>query len=125
MSLRDAALGTAVALAWGLNFVAIRLGLDDLPPMLFVSLRFLLAAQPTRGLDVGAVQAVYGHIRAAADRGVGVLLISSELDELLSVADRVLVLYRGHVMGSCPTAGAERARIGAWMAGHREEEVAA
>lgn len=88
-------------------------------------LRFLLAAQPTRGLDVGAVQAVYGHIRAAADRGVGVLLISSELDELLSVADRVLVLYRGHVMGSCPTAGAERARIGAWMAGHREEEVAA
>ena len=85
-------------------------------------LRFLLAAQPTRGLDVGAVEAVYGHIRAAADRGVGVLLISSELDELLSVADRVLVLYRGRVMGSCLTAGADRARIGAWMAGHREKE---
>ena len=85
-------------------------------------LRFLLAAQPTRGLDVGAVEAVYGHIRAAADRGVGVLLISSELDELLSVADRVLVLYRGRVMGACPTAGADRARIGAWMAGHRDKE---
>ncbi len=85
-------------------------------------LRFLLAAQPTRGLDVGAVEAVYGHIRAAADRGVGVLLISSELDELLSVADRVLVLYRGRVMGTCPTAGADRARIGAWMAGHRDDE---
>lgn len=85
-------------------------------------LRFLLAAQPTRGLDVGAVEAIYGHIRAAADRGVGVLLISSELDELLSVADRVLVLYRGRVMGTCPTAGADRARIGAWMAGHRDDE---
>ncbi|MDI3382234.1 ABC transporter ATP-binding protein [Xenophilus aerolatus] len=85
-------------------------------------LRFLLAAQPTRGLDVGAVEAVYGHVRAAADRGVGVLLISSELDELLSVADRVLVLYRGRVMGTCPTAGADRTRIGAWMAGHRDDE---
>ncbi|MDN4591364.1 ABC transporter ATP-binding protein [Xenophilus aerolatus] len=85
-------------------------------------LRFLLAAQPTRGLDVGAVEAVYGHIRAAADRGVGVLLISSELDELLSVADRVLVLYRGRVMGTCPTTGADRARIGAWMAGHRDDK---
>jgi simple sugar transport system ATP-binding protein len=83
-------------------------------------LRFLLAAQPTRGLDVGAVEAVYGHIRAAAARGVGVLLISSELDELLAVADRVLVLYRGRIMGECRTAGADRARIGAWMAGHAE-----
>lgn len=87
-------------------------------------LRFLLAAQPTRGLDVGAVEAVYRHIRAAANRGAGVLLISSELDELLSVADRVLVLYRGRIMGSCPAAGAERARIGAWMTGHREEVMA-
>ncbi|MFO6420848.1 ABC transporter ATP-binding protein [Hylemonella sp. W303a] len=85
-------------------------------------LRFLLAAQPTRGLDVGAVEAVYGHIRAAAARGVGVLLISSELDELLSVAHRVVVLYRGRIMGSCATAGADRSRIGAWMAGHREEQ---
>lgn len=85
-------------------------------------LRFLLAAQPTRGLDVGAVEAVYGHIRAAAARGVGVLLISSELDELLSVAHRVVVLYRGRIMGSCATAGADRARIGAWMAGHRDQE---
>ena len=83
-------------------------------------LSFLLAAQPTRGLDVGAVEAVYGHIRAACDRGVGVLLISSELDELLAVADRVVVLYRGRVMGQCPADVAHRDRIGAWMAGHTE-----
>ena len=80
-------------------------------------LRFLLAAQPTRGLDVGAVEAVYQHIRDACASGVGVLLISSELDELLRVADRVLVLYRGRVMGECEAAPAERERIGAWMAG--------
>ena len=79
---------------------------------------FLLAAQPTRGLDVGAVEAVYGQIRRACQAGVGVLLISSELDELLSVADRIVVLYRGQVMGHCPATPAARERIGAMMAGH-------
>jgi simple sugar transport system ATP-binding protein len=83
-------------------------------------LAFLMAAQPTRGLDVGAVEAVYGHIRAACERGVGVLLISSELDELISVADRVVVLYRGRIMGECPAEPAQRDRIGAWMAGHAQ-----
>ncbi|BBU30650.1 sugar ABC transporter ATP-binding protein [Burkholderia sp. THE68] len=81
---------------------------------------FLLAAQPTRGLDVGAVAAVYSHIRAARDRGVGVLLISSELDELMSVADRIVVLYRGRIMGTCTPEAGNRGRIGAWMAGAGE-----
>jgi simple sugar transport system ATP-binding protein len=78
---------------------------------------FLMAAQPTRGLDVGAVAAVYDHIRAARDAGVGVLLISSELDELMAVADRIVVLYRGRIMGSCKPDPTQRERIGAWMAG--------
>jgi ABC-type uncharacterized transport system ATPase subunit len=81
-------------------------------------LRLLVAAQPTRGLDVGAVEAIYAHIRAAAKRGVAVLLSSSELDELLTVADRLLVMYRGRVMGQCDARGSDRGRIGAWMAGH-------
>lgn len=81
-------------------------------------LRFLLAAHPTRGLDVGAVEAVYGHIRSACSAGAGVLLISSELDELLNVADRVVVMYRGRLMGTCRAESGERDRIGAWMAGH-------
>ena len=77
-----------------------------------------VAAQPTRGLDVGAVAAVYGHIRAASDRGVAILLISSELDELLTVADRIVVLYRGRIMGSCVAdPDRKRGRIGAMMAG--------
>ena len=78
---------------------------------------FLLAAQPTRGLDVGAVEAVYGHIEAACARGVGVLLISSELDDLLRVADRIVVMYRGRIMGECRADAGQRDRIGAWMAG--------
>jgi ABC-type uncharacterized transport system ATPase subunit len=81
------------------------------------NLTLLVAAQPTRGLDVGAVEAVYGHIRAVRDQGVAVLLISSELDELLAVADRIVVLYRGRIMGSCPARQDQRDRIGAMMAG--------
>ncbi|MGA7803220.1 MAG: ABC transporter ATP-binding protein, partial [Bradyrhizobium sp.] len=81
------------------------------------NLACLVAAQPTRGLDVGAVAAVYSHIRAACSRGVAILLVSSELDELLTVADRIVVLYRGRIMGSCPADPARREAIGAMMAG--------
>jgi ABC-type uncharacterized transport system ATPase subunit len=82
------------------------------------NLGLLVAAQPTRGLDVGAVEAIYLHIKKAADAGAGVLLISSELDELLNVADRIVVMYRGRIMGECPGRVSQRARIGAMMAGH-------
>jgi general nucleoside transport system ATP-binding protein len=81
------------------------------------NLSCLVAAQPTRGLDVGAVAAVYSHIRTACSHGIAVLLVSSELDELLTVADRIVVLYRGQIMGSCPADPARRAAIGAMMAG--------
>jgi simple sugar transport system ATP-binding protein len=84
------------------------------------NLACLVAAQPTRGLDVGAVAAVYGHIRAACARGVAILLVSSELDELLTVADRIVVLYRGRIMGSCVADPAQRATIGAMMAGQAQ-----
>lgn len=77
----------------------------------------LVAAQPTRGLDVGAVAAVYRHIQDARDRGVGVLLISSELDEVLAVADRIVVFYRGSIIGTSLKGQHDSKRIGAWMAG--------
>jgi simple sugar transport system ATP-binding protein len=77
----------------------------------------LVAAQPTRGLDVSAVEAVYRQIRAVARRGVGVLLISSELDELIAVADRIAVLYRGRLVGERPADMSERGAIGALMSG--------
>jgi simple sugar transport system ATP-binding protein len=82
------------------------------------NLNFLLAAQPTRGLDVGAVEGVYAHIRRACDAGVGVLLISSELDELLAVSSRVLVIYRGRIVGEARASSANRDAIGAMMSGH-------
>jgi simple sugar transport system ATP-binding protein len=87
------------------------------------NLACLVAAQPTRGLDVGAVAAVYDHIRAASTRGVAILLVSSELDELLSVADRIVVLYRGRIMGACVADPARREDIGAMMAGHTQDHV--
>ncbi|NEB35654.1 ABC transporter ATP-binding protein [Streptomyces sp. SID14515] len=64
----------------------------------------LAAAQPTRGLDVGAVDAVLGRLREAAARGVGVLVVSSELDELLALCDRIAVAYRGRLLGPVDTA---------------------
>jgi ABC-type uncharacterized transport system ATPase subunit len=82
----------------------------------------MVAAQPTRGLDVGAVAAVYSHIRDACARGVAILLVSSELDELLTVADRIVVLYRGKIMGSCVADPARREQIGAMMAGQSQSE---
>jgi simple sugar transport system ATP-binding protein len=82
------------------------------------NLIFLLAAQPTRGLDVGAIEAVYGLIRDACARGVGVLLVSSELDELMAVADRIVVIYRGKIVGERPAHPSHRHAIGVMMSGH-------
>jgi ABC-type uncharacterized transport system ATPase subunit len=87
-------------------------------------LLFLLAAQPTRGLDAGAVEAVYTDIRRARDRGVGVLLVSSELEELLAVADRVLVIYRGRIVGDVAKGPDQNEIVGRLMSGQAAREVA-
>jgi simple sugar transport system ATP-binding protein len=78
----------------------------------------LVAAQPTRGLDVGAVETVYRHIRSACERGAGVLLISSELDELIQASNRIAVIYRGRIVGELPAAPSNRDAIGTLMSGH-------
>jgi simple sugar transport system ATP-binding protein len=80
---------------------------------------FLLAAQPTRGLDVGAIEAVYGRIRSAREAGRGVLLISSELEELMAVSDRIAVIYRGRLVGELPAGSFSREALGAMMSGHQ------
>jgi simple sugar transport system ATP-binding protein len=59
----------------------------------------VVAAQPTRGLDIGAVGFVLERLRRVADAGTAVLVISSELDELMAVCDRILVAYRGQLLG--------------------------
>ena len=77
----------------------------------------LVAAQPTRGLDVGAIEYMTDQLRQAAGSGVGILLISSELDEILELADRILVIYRGQVTGEMTRSEATREKIGRLMGG--------
>jgi simple sugar transport system ATP-binding protein len=60
--------------------------------------RFLIASQPTRGVDVGAIESIHSRILQARDQGMAVLLLSSELDEIMALSDRVLVLYEGRVV---------------------------
>jgi simple sugar transport system ATP-binding protein len=80
-------------------------------------IRLLVAAQPTRGLDVGSIEFIHGQIVAARNAGKAVLLVSAELDEILALADRIGVLYRGRLAAVLPRAAATRERLGLLMAG--------
>ena len=80
-------------------------------------LRCLVAAQPTRGLDVGAVEFVWKQLAAARDRGVAILLISTDLDEVMSMADRCCVIYRGRLVAHCSREELDRERLGLAMGG--------
>src|SRR5690606_36930415 len=77
----------------------------------------VVAASPTRGLDVGAIEAVREAILAAADRGAGVLLISEDLDEVLDLSDRVAVMYEGRIVGVVDRADADVTELGLLMGG--------
>jgi simple sugar transport system ATP-binding protein len=77
----------------------------------------LLAYQPTRGLDLGASEELLGRLREAAETGSAVLVISSNLDELIRIGDRILVLYRGRVTGEAQGWAASREMLAAWMTG--------
>jgi simple sugar transport system ATP-binding protein len=76
----------------------------------------LIAVNPTRGLDIGATEFVHSQLRAQRDRGAAVLLISTELDEVLALSDRIGVLYEGRLVGSGPPT-TPRATLGLWMGG--------
>ena len=79
--------------------------------------QLLIAAQPTRGVDVGSIEFIHRRIVAKRDEGVAVLLISAELDEILSLSDRVIVMYQGSVVAEVARADATREQIGLYMAG--------
>ncbi|HWI43409.1 MAG TPA: ABC transporter ATP-binding protein [Nocardioides sp.] len=83
-------------------------------------LRLLVAAQPTRGVDVGSIEFIHKQVVAARDSGVPVLLVSTELDEIAALSDRIMVLYRGRVVGIVP-ADTPRETLGLMMAGERPE----
>ncbi len=85
--------------------------------------KVLVAAQPTRGLDVGAIDYMSAQIRQVAERGVGVLLISSELDEILDLASRIVVIFEGRIIGEMPRSEATRERLGLLLGGRVEADV--
>jgi simple sugar transport system ATP-binding protein len=87
-------------------------------------IRLLVAAQPTRGVDVGSIEFLHERIVAERDRGSAVLIVSTELDEVLGLADRIVVMYRGRVVGIVPP-HTSRDALGLMMAGVPEDEAVA
>jgi len=79
--------------------------------------RLLMAAQPTRGVDVGSIEFIHRRIVEARDAGAAVLLVSAELDEILSLSDRIAVIHAGRVVAEMDAADADRTEIGRLMAG--------
>jgi general nucleoside transport system ATP-binding protein len=87
-------------------------------------LRLLVAAQPTRGVDVGSIEFIHKRIIATRDAGVPVLVVSTELDEVAALADRIMVMYRGRIVGIVP-GDTPRDVLGLMMAGEQPAEGAA
>ncbi len=83
----------------------------------------LIAAQPTRGLDVGAIEYVHRRLVEQRDAGKAILLISLELEEVLSLADRILVIYEGRIVGEFPPTATEE-QLGIAMTGGGHEAAA-
>ena len=79
----------------------------------------LLVAQPTRGIDVAAALYIHGRLREQRRQGTAVLIISEDLDEVMSLADRVLVMYEGTIIGEADPRASTRAEIGLTTAGVR------
>ena len=81
----------------------------------------LLVGQPTRGVDIGAIEFIHQQIVALRDQGKAILLISVELDEILSLSDRVLVMFDGEIMGERQPAKTNEKELGLLMAGVSEK----
>ncbi|MEZ5175045.1 MAG: ABC transporter ATP-binding protein [Acidimicrobiia bacterium] len=86
--------------------------------------KVLVASQPSRGLDVGAIEYIGERIRHAADEGVGVLLISTDLSEIIALSDRILVIYRGRIIGEMARSELDVERLGLLIGGTTEDEDA-
>ena len=84
----------------------------------------LLAAQPTRGVDVGAIEFIHAQLRRARDEGKAILLVSAELREVLALSDRIAVMYGGRLVTVMPRAEASEEVLGAWMTGAQRGAVA-
>lgn len=83
----------------------------------------LVAVQPTRGLDVGAIEYIHSQLVAQRDKGKAVLLVSLELDEVMDVSDRILVMYEGEIVGQLDPKKITVEELGLYMAGAKRDEV--
>jgi simple sugar transport system ATP-binding protein len=85
-------------------------------------LKLIVAAQPTRGLDVGSIEYIHKRIVAKRDEGTAVLIVSTELEEVLSLGDRIPVMYQGHIVDILDPEEATPERLGLLMGGAHPEE---
>ncbi len=85
----------------------------------------LVAVQPTRGLDVGAIEFIHKQLVAQRDQGKAVLLVSLELDEVMDVSDRILVMYEGEIVGQLDPKKITVEELGLYMAGAKRDTVPA
>jgi simple sugar transport system ATP-binding protein len=87
------------------------------------TVKVLIANQPTRGLDVGSIEYIHHQIIQMRDQGVAVLLVSAELDEIIALADRIAVMYRGQIVATLDANKATRENLGLLMAGAQVEKL--
>lgn len=87
--------------------------------------RLLICAQPTRGVDVGAIEFIHQQVIAQRDQGAAVLLVSAELDEIFSLSDRIAVMYNGQIVSVMPAAEVTEHKLGFLMLGGRLEDYEA
>jgi len=85
--------------------------------------KVVVVSQPTRGLDIGAIEFIHKTLISMRGKGIAMLLISMELDEIFSLSDRILVFYEGEIMGEVTPDEVDREEIGLMMAGHKKAEV--
>jgi simple sugar transport system ATP-binding protein len=83
----------------------------------------LIAVQPTRGLDVGAIEYIHKQLIKHRDQGKAILLVSLELDEVMNLADRILVMYEGEIVADVAAKGITEQELGLYMAGSRREAL--
>ena len=84
----------------------------------------LVMAQPTRGVDIGAIEFIHRQIVDARDSGIPVLLVSADLNEILSLSDRIIVMFQGRIMGELSQAEATPEKLGLLMAGSTDDKAA-
>ena len=86
-------------------------------------IKLLIASQPTRGLDVGSIEYIHGRIIQKRDEGTAVLVVSSELDEIIALSDRIAVMYRGQIVDILPAVEATKEHLGLLMAGVKPQDI--